>query len=254
MNNVLQAIKIKDPADRFDLSYAFANNYASLGQDKNPLVEMANIAKEIASGISARCCLAHPAEIGELVHLLRGSNVRPEVLIDFPDGLGGVETKDVQARTAKEAGAVGGDIVINLHAVQARDKNTLLKEFSAARAHLSEVKVISQIPYLWQYDKESIPWVLEVLAESGVYCIKDWTTRENFLLPDGESLNYSLETRFRYLDFISNYIASHNLPLITKVAGRVTADNVMDFLNHGVTLIGLSYRKASSMRKALLQV
>lgn len=244
---------IKDPADRFDLSYAFANNYASLGKNPDPLVEMAEVAKNIAPGVEARCALAHPAEISRLVKLLKGSKVRSEVLIDFPDGQGGVATKEVQARLAKEAGAAGADIVVNLHAVQARDKKTLLDEFKAVRQHISEAKVIAQIPYLWQYDREAIPWLLDVLAEAGIYCIKDWTTRENFLLPDGETLDHSTETRLAYLTFISDYITSKKLPLIIKVAGRVTNDNAAAFIDHGVTLIGLSYRKAPSMREALLK-
>ena len=247
------SLTIKDPADRFDLSYAFANNYASLGKNPDPLLEMAEVAKNIAPNVQTRCALAHPSEIGRLVKLLKGSKVRPEVLIDFPDGQGGVATKEAQARLAKEAGAVGADIVVNLHAVQSRDKQTLLDEFQAVRKHIKEAKVISQIPYLWQYDRDAIPWLLDVLVEAGIYCVKDWTTRENFLLPDGETLDYSTETRFKYLSFISDYITSKKLPLIVKVAGRVTNENAGAFLDHGVTLIGLSYRKAPSMREALLK-
>ena len=244
---------IKDPAERFDLSYAFANNYAALKKYADPLKEMAEIAREVVPGVSARCALVHPAEIASLVQLLQGSSVRPEVLIDFADGLSGVEGKRAQAKTAKEAGAVGADIVINLHAVQTRDREALLKEFAAVREHISEVKVISQIPYLWQYDKESLPWLLDVLAEAGVYCVKDWTTRENFLLPEGDKLDYTDETRFSYLRFMRDYIAQKNLPLIIKVAGRVEAGNVRAFLDAGATLIGLSYRKAAPLREALLK-
>ena len=47
-------IVIKDPAERFDLSYAFANNQAALGLNDDPLVEMANVAKEVAPGVEAR--------------------------------------------------------------------------------------------------------------------------------------------------------------------------------------------------------
>jgi deoxyribose-phosphate aldolase len=244
-------IVIKDPADRLDLSYAFANNYAALGKDPDPLVEMSRIAKEIAPGVSARCALVHPAEIRELVSLLEGSSVRPEVLIDFADGMGGVETKKTQARFSKEAGAIGGDLVINLHAVQKRDKKTLLEEILAVSNYL-ETKSIVQIPYLWQYDREAIPWLIDVLSEGGVYCVKDWTTRENFLLPDGDTLDYTHDTRLKYIEYMSEFISQHNLPLALKVAGRVTADNVASFINAGATLIGTSYRKAAALRKALL--
>ena len=247
----MKKIIIKDPADRLDLSYAFANNYAALGRNPDPLVEMCEVARAVAPSVAARCALVHPAEIKELVGLLKNSSVRPEVLIDFADGLGGVATKGVQARLAKEAGAVGGDLVVNLHAVQKRDKKTLLAEFKAVSRYL-ETKVIAQIPYLWQYDREAIPWLLELLPEGGVYCVKDWTTRENFLLPDGQSLNYAHDTRLRYLEYLAGYISQHHLPLSLKVAGRVTTENVVSFVNAGATLIGTSYRKAAALRSALL--
>lgn len=247
-------IEIKDPADRFDLSYVFANNYPSLGWDKNALVEMSRVAKEISPGVHCRATLVHPGGIEEMALLLKGSQVRLEVVIDFPDGLGGAVTKAAQAQAASMAGAVGGDLVINLHLVSSRDKKGLLKEVLAVRQHLKEVKTIAQIPYLWQYDKDSVPWLLELLAESGVYCLKDWTTRvDNFLLPDADSLDYSLDTRFRYLEYMANYIASHSLPLVLKVAGKVTAENVKSFVGAGATLIGTSYRKAPSLREALLK-
>jgi len=241
-----------DPAERLDLSYAFANNLSTLGTSSDPLVEMASVAKEIAPGVTARCALSHPAEIASLVTLLKGSSVRPEVLIDFPDGMGGIETKRIQGRLAKEAGAVGGDIVINLHAVQARDKDTLIREIAAVRESLLEVKAISQIPYLWQFDRDAVPWLLEALSEAGVYCVKDWTTRENFLLPEGVTLDYTLETRLTYIQFMRDYIAQHHLPLMIKIAGRVTAENVKQFVAAGADLIGTSYRKAPSLRQALL--
>ena len=111
---------ISSPVDRFDLSYAFANNYGALGNVKEPLVEMTDVAKKY----NVRCALVHPAEVEKLVDLLADSNTRPEALIDFPDGLGGVRSKIAQAEQAKLAGAVGGDLVVNLHAVQNRDRKT----------------------------------------------------------------------------------------------------------------------------------
>ena len=244
---------IKDPANRFDLSYAFANNFAALGKNKNPIVEMTDVAKDISDGVQARCALVHPGEISELVELLKGSNVRPEALIDFPDGMVGIETKRLQAQIAKDAGAVGGDIVINLHAVQNRDKKTLENEFRAAVDILGEVKVIAQIPYLWQYDRDAISWVLDIAVENGIFCIKDWTTRENFLLPDDDVLDYTDDTRLEYLKFMHDYILKNSLPLILKIAGRVTKDNIALFIEGGATLIGISYRKAETLRDALIK-
>src|SRR3989338_522344 len=154
-------IEIKDPADRFDLSYVFANDMPSLGKKDSALEEMAGGAREIALGGYCRAALVHPGEARELSARLSGSKGRPEVVIDFPDGAGGIVTKESQARASHEAGAVSGDVVINLHAVKSRNKKILLDEFKAAKSFLPDIKVIAQIPYLWQYDKESIPWLLE---------------------------------------------------------------------------------------------
>lgn len=246
-------IKINDPAERLDLSYAFANNYAALGRDPDPLREMADVARAVAPGKEARGALAHPAEIGRLADLLAGTKVRVGVLLDFPDGMGGVETKAAQAKVARKAGAAEADVVINLHAVQARDRETLLAEFAAVREHLPTFKVITQIPYLWQFDRSSVGWVMEVLTEAGAYCIKDWTTRDNFLLPDGTNLDFQHETRLRYLEFMAAHIRNHQLPLVLKVAGRVTEENAKSFVEAGATLIGTSYRKAPALREALLR-
>lgn len=246
-------IIINDPADRFDLSYVFANDYAALGKHESALAEMAQVAREIVPGVACRTALVHAGEIVELVELLKGSPVRPEIVLDFPDGAGGVVTKAAQAQAAARAGAVGGDLVINLHAVKARDEKLLLEEFRAVSDALKEVKVIAQLPYLWQYDREAVPWLLELLPQGGIYCIKDWTTRvDNFLLPDGATLDYEHDTRLSYIEFMAKYIADHSLPLVLKVAGRVTPENVRSFVDAGAVLIGTSYRKAPALREALL--
>ena len=254
IKNKTQKIEIKDPASRFDLSYVFANDYPVFSKTKTALQEMAEVACEIVPGVHCRTAIVHPGEIKELVSLLKGSLVRSEVVIDFPDGSGGAITKEAQARFAASAGAIGADLVINLHKVKARDKKGLMEEFLAVTRNIKETKVIGQVPYLWQYDKNSVPWLLEILAEAGVYCLKDWTTRvDNFLLPENETLDYSDDTRFRYLEYIANYIDKHSLPIILKVAGRVSPLNVRSFVNAGATLIGLSYRKAAALRHALLK-
>ena len=242
-------IKIKDPADRFDLSYAFANNFSTLGISNDPLVEMVNEAKKY----NARSALVHPADIENLVCLLKGSNVRPEVLIDFPDGLGGVITKTNQAIFARNLGAVGADLVVNMHAVQNRDKKTLEAEFKAVTKYIKDVKAIIQIPYLWKYDKSAIKWVIKIASNCGIYCIKDWTTRENFLLPPGEKLDFSDKTRLEYIEYMNNFITENNIPVILKIAGRVNENNAKLFVKKGADLIGLSYRKTKLLREALLK-
>ena len=248
----MQKIHFSDPAERLDLSYVFANSQNAFGTNPDPIVEMCEVAKNIDNGNHCRAVLVHPGEIEQLIPLIKGSPVRPEVVIDFPDGLGGTITKRAQAEHAAKAGAVGGDIVIDLHKVKKRDRRGIVDECKTASSILGEVKAICQIPFLWQYDKEAVPWLLEALCEGGIYCIKDWTTRNNFLLPNGETLDDSIPSRLAYVGYMSKYISKHALPLIIKVAGRVTDDNVKSFIDAGATLIGTSYRKASSLRTALL--
>jgi len=232
----------KHPAERFDLAYLYANG--SVDEVK----KMASAAKEI----SARCAMVHVADLKVLVEELRGSSVRPEVVIDFPDGLGGSETKRAEASIAFGLGAGAGDTVVNLRHVASRDREAIIGECKEVKRHLKEVKLICQIPYLWQCDREAIDWLLELLPEAGVYCVKDWTTRHNFLIPAGEKLDSSTETRVRYTEYVANYITKHNLPLLIKIAGGVDAANARAFIDVGADLLGLSYGKAKSVYEALL--
>ena len=241
-------LQVKDPAERFDLAYLFANG------DAEEIKKLADTAKEF----SARCAMVHVADLRRLAPFLEGSSVRPEVVIDFPDGLGGWQAKEAEARQAKEDGAVGGDPVINLRYVAERNRQGIIRECQLVRAQLDQVKLISQIPYLWQKDPNAIPWILDLLPEAGVYCVKDWTTRYNFYFTkkkDGtaEKLDDTVDTRVLYTESMPDYITKHNLPLRIKIAGGVDATNAKRFVNAGADFLGLSYGKAKSVREALLQ-
>lgn len=238
-------LAVKNPAERFDLAYLYASG------SKKSIEELAAVAREVVPGVSARCAMVHLADLEDLVMELGGSAVRPEIVIDFPDGLGGVDVKDTEARRGKELGAVAGDIVVNLRHVAARDKGKIIAECKTALRYMPEIKLIGQIPYLWQFDREAIDWLLDFLPEAGVYCVKDWTTRHNFLLPAGIKLDVETATRVAYTEHIANYIVQHNLPLLVKVAGGVDAGNARSFLDAGADLLGISYGKAAAIYGAL---
>jgi len=237
---------VKNPAQRFDLAYLYANG------SKKEIEELANTAKNVIPGISARCAMVHVADLKNLINYLKDSIVRPEVVIDFPDGLGGLETKEFEAKQAALIGAVSGDLVVNLRYVAERNKEKIIAECKAVLKNLKEAKLICQAPYLWQFDREAIPWILEILPEAGIYCFKDWTTRQNFLIPAEKKLDIETETRIAYTEFIANYIVKHNLPLLIKIAGKVRKENARRFINAGADLLGVSYEKAREIYEALL--
>lgn len=234
--------KPKHPAERFDLAYLYANG------SSEEIKKMAAVAKEI----SARCAMVHVADLSLLVGELKGSLVRPEVVVDFPDGLGSLDVKRQEAKIAAASGAVAGDTVVNLRYVAERNKEKIIEECLAVKESFKEVKLICQMPYLWQFDREAISWLLDLLPEARIYCAKDWTTRQNFLIPAGEKLDTSTETRVRYTEYMASYIMKNNLPLLVKVAGGVDATNARAFVGAGADLLGLSYGKAKSVYEALL--
>ena len=52
---------------------------------------------------------------------------------------------------------------------------------------------------------------------------------------------------------MADYVSSHSLPIVLKVAGKVVPENVKSFISAGAVLIGTSYRKAPALREALTQ-
>lgn len=240
----MPGLLVTDPAQRLDLAYLFANS------DKRTIQELAETAQNIIPGVSARAAMVHLADLPTLISFLgKQSEVRPEVVIDFPDGAGGEYTKAAQAEMTRFWGASGADVVINLKL--AADRSTpfyVHSELAEVKRYLKEVKAICQIPYLWQHDRAAIPWLIDCLTNAKIFCIKDWTTRQNFSTP----VDVTLDTRLSYTEYMAEYITTHNLPLLIKIAGGVDATNARSFINAGADLLGISYPKAKSVREALL--
>ncbi len=241
-------MQVNDPAERLDLAYLFANvsYWSPYWSAKNrEVVELA----EAARAISARSAMVHVFDLPMLVPLLGETKVRPEAVINFPDGLNGWRAIQAEAAQAAEDGAVSADLTVNLRHIKNSDKKKVVGDCLGVRQFFQEpIKLIAQVPYLWLYERDAIPRLLDFLPEAGVYCIKDWTTRNNFSV----KINVSLNTRVRYTQYMADYITKQALPLWIKIAGGVDATNAKDFVSAGADLLGLSYGKAKSVREALL--
>lgn len=233
-----------NPAEKFDLAYLNADG------DKEELTALV----KTAVNIGARCAMVH---VGDARFVRQALNkfseefphiVRAEVVIDFPDGAGGEGTKLYQARESALYKADGADLVINLRQVAERDKQGIIRELRAVLSYLPDSKAIIQLPYLWQYHRDKIHWLLDILAEAEIKCVKDWTTRsDNFTKP----VAIDDDTRLAYLGYVSNYIAVHNLPLLKKIAGKVTVENAKKFLDAGADILGIGYKKAEDIKRVL---
>lgn len=236
---------MNNPAEKFDLAYLSADGNKE---------ELTNLVRT-AVNIGARCAMAH---VGDAKFVRQALNkmseetphiVRAEVVIDFPDGAGGEGTKLYQARESALYKIDGADVVINLRQVADQDKQGIIRELRAVLSCLPDSKAIVQLPYLWQYHRDKIHWLLDILAETEIKCVKDWTTRQdNFTKP----VAIDDDTRLAYLGYVSNYIATNNLPLLKKIAGKVTAENAKKFLDAGADILGIGYKKAEDIKRVLL--
>lgn len=246
-------LKVNDPAERLELAYLYPDG------DTEELKNLAQAAKEIAPGIACRAVVVHAGDLQYVMPLLKGTTVRPVVVIDFPDGLGGLRAKKDQARFAAQCGVKEADVVVNLRQVLARDKQAILAECLAVREYISRLKLITQIPYLWKVNFNHVFWLINLLPEVGVYCLKDWTGKRNF--SSATAAAYSFDERFSYTASIAAYLESKTShggllvdgksPLL-KIAGEVNETNARAFVDAGADFLGVSYGKAKAIREALL--
>jgi hypothetical protein len=137
---------------------------------------------------------------------------------------------------------------VNLRQVSARNMGGITAELLAVREYIPHIKLIAQVPYLWQTDQEAILWLLDLLPKAGVSCIKDWTGKRTFSVP----VDTTVAVRTDYTNFIARHIILNNLPLAIKIAGEVDALNAGAFVKAGADFLGVSYQRAKSVRGALL--
>lgn len=241
-----------DPAKLFDISYLHANG------TKEDIESATKIAREMeAYGV-----VMHGDDLKTVVPLLENSSVKPSVVISFPDGRAGWRAKYNEAKQAGENGAVGLDPVVNLFHVLERNRIRILYECMLLRegflegtlvGRYPEIKLISQIPYLWTLSngKDLIRWLIDLLPEVGVFCIKDWTTRQNFS-PDIK-LATLVDDRVAYTTFMKDYIEKQKLNLLIKIAGGITPETAPALVEAGADILGISAHRATGIREALLK-
>lgn len=237
-------LQVNDPAERLELAYLYPDG----GVEE--LKNLATIAKEVAPGVSCRAVVVHGGDLQYVVPLLKGTTVRPVMVIDFPDGLGGLRAKKDQARFAAQCGVTEVDVVVNLRHIAAHNKQAIIRECEIVREYIPEIKLIAQIPYLWAADRYAIFWLIDFLPEARVCCLKDWTGKRNF--SPVARVDFSVATRLCYTAFIANYMAYHLPSFRLKIAGEVNEINARAFIDAGADFLGVSYGKAKAVREVLL--
>lgn len=238
-------LRVKDPAERLELAYLYPDG------DTQELKNLIAVAKEIAPGVSCRAVVVHAGDLQYVVPLLKGTTVRPVVVIDFPDGLGGLRAKKDQARLASQCGVTEADVVVNLRQVSARDKQAIIRECLTVREYIPNIKLIAQIPYLWTVNPHAVFWLIDFLPKAGVYCLKDWTGKRNF--SPSAKVDFSTLMRLHYMVFLVNYMRLYTPLLRLKIAGEVNAENARAFVDAEADFLGVSYDKAKAVREALLR-
>lgn len=162
----------------------------------------------------------------ELAHdLLEGTNVNVCTVIGFPLGANKVATKEFEAIAAIEDGADEVDMVINVGALKDKDYDYVKEEIETVRDSIGgkTLKVIVETCYLTE---EELRKVTEICNETFVNFIKTSTGFGS----RGASLND--------IKIINKY---KNEVLEIKAAGGIKKyEEVMDYIDSGVTRIGMS--------------
>lgn len=162
----------------------------------------------------------------ELAHdLLEGTNVSVCTVIGFPLGANKIVTKEFEAIAAIEDGADEIDMVINIGALKDKDYDYVKEEIETVRDSIGgkTLKVIIETCYLTE---EELRKVTEICNETFVNFIKTST---------------GFGSRGASLNDIKIIKECKNDVLEIKASGGIkTYEEVMDYINLGVTRIGTS--------------
>lgn len=218
--------------------------YADLGDDikKNPL-------KILAETVKKYNCRGAVVHLGDLSEIYNQNCKKIVAVIDFPYGRGGRDAKGLESSLAHALGVIGLDVVINLWALQKQKWQEIEKELKAVKevSHSKEIKVICQMPFVWQYHRDFILPLLETLVNCGVNAVKDWTTINNF----SRLIKTDIETRIEYINYLRILINENEFPLLIKVAGGVDKNNVVAFKKAGADIFGVSCHKIPKVIESL---
>lgn len=179
----------------------------------------------------------------------RRSQTKYVAVIAFPYGSARVDSINADIAYALAYGVTQFDVCVNLSDVLECKFKRITNDFSGLVGFgpIKEIKVIIQLPFLWQYAKDCIDPLICALAHAGVPIIKDWTSVSNFSKP----VDISLDARLEALDYVRSVIAIKKLPLKVKIAGGVRADNAPIFVQHGADILGVGYSYVHDVVKAL---
>lgn len=162
----------------------------------------------------------------ELAHdLLDGTNVSVCTVVGFPLGANKVATKEFEAIAAIEDGADEIDMVINIGALKDKDYDYVKEEIETVRDSIGGkvLKVIVETCYLTD---EELKKATEICNETFVNFIKTST---------------GFGTRGASIEDIKIINENKNEVLEIKAAGGIrTYEEVMDYIDNGVTRIGMS--------------
>lgn len=104
--------------------------------------------------------------------LLKGSNVKVAVVVGFPLGMNTTELKAYEAVEAVKNGADEVDMVINVGALKAKNREYLLNEINAVKESSAITKVIIEACLLTEEEKVLIS---EIVRDSNAEYIKTST-------------------------------------------------------------------------------
>lgn len=162
----------------------------------------------------------------ELAHdLLKGSNVSVCTVVGFPLGMNMTSVKEFEAIAAIESGADEIDMVINIGALKDRDYEYVKNEIETIRDSIGGkvLKVIIETCYLTD---EEIIKMTEICNETFVNFIKTST---------------GFGSRGASIDDIKLINNHRNEVLEIKASGGIkTFEEVMDYIDNGVTRLGMS--------------
>ena len=174
------------------------------------------------------CVIIPPYYVKSVSDYLKNTTVEVGTVIGFPNGYQTKETKQFEAINSIENGAKEIDMVININALKNKDYDYIKDEIELIRDSIGG-RVLKVIIETCLLDEDEIIKMTKICNETFVNYIKTST---------GFDLNGA---KLSDIDLISKY---KNEVLEIKASGNIkTKQEVIDFINHGVSRIGTSHAK-----------
>lgn len=158
--------------------------------------------------------------------LLGSSDINLISVVDFPLGVGGLETKSYQARIANGLGADEIDTVMNIGAFRDGDYRTAFDEIKMlVSIFRRRVKVIAETGY---WDLNQVLKAAELIEQAGAFCFKTST---------GFEPQTTVKQKAIYIKEIKNQFPS----LKVKAAGGIrTLKDIKLLFSAGADIFGVS--------------